>query len=195
VQPSSPRSSKAELRQADFDPPLAQLRARGLEHQRLRDVDGGQTAADHEGPVLRLVHRAVVVGFFRVIEPDDEGVLVDEPLADVVVGALDGHRPVAPGAAGEHDAGEAPGLDELAEVHVPPDARQGHEVDARTPEVLADRRVLLLAQVDVPARESVLDLPVGTRVLLEDDHLGAALGEGRGDLRARHGAANDGHTV
>ena len=73
----------------------------------------------------------VVAGFFRVVEPDDEGVLVDEPLADVGVGALDGQRPVAPGAVGEHDAGEAP---VARRARGNPTSRpmrvQGHEVDA-----------------------------------------------------------------
>ena len=57
-------------------------------------------------------------------------------------------------------------------------------------EVLADRLVLLLAQRDVPARQTVFDLSVGARVLLEDRDLDAARGERAGDFRAGDGAAD-----
>ena len=105
-----------ELDEVDLDAALGQLRPRQLEHQRLHHVDRSEAAAHHEGAVLRLEDRALVAGLFAVVEPDDEGVLVDEPLADVVVGAFDRQRAVAPGAAGEHHAREAPLVHQRVEV-------------------------------------------------------------------------------
>ena len=118
------------------------------------------------------------------------------PLVDVGVGALERDAAVAPGAVREHDAGEAPVFDEFAEVDVAPDLRvRGTKCTPGRPRWLPDRGVLLVAERVMPARKAVLDLPVGARVLLEDDDLDALLGERRGDLRAGDGAADDGHAV
>jgi hypothetical protein len=64
-------------------------------------------------------------------------------------------------------------------------------VHAGTVELLVDQPVFLAAQRHVPARQAVLDLPVGARVLLEDDHLHAAIGQGAGHLGAGGRAADD----
>ncbi len=59
-------------------------------------------------------------------------------------------------------------------------------------ELGVDRAVLLAPQLAVPAREAVLDLSVGARVLLEDRDEGAFSGESLRHLGARGGASDHG---
>ncbi len=62
-------------------------------------------------------------------------------------------------------------------------------------EALVDFLVLVLALLDVPSRQAVLDFAVGTRILFEHDHQGAALGQDARDLRAGGRASDYGHHV
>ena len=126
-------------------------------------------------------------GLVRVVEPDDERILVDQAAALVRVGALDRQRPIAPRAAREHHAREAPLIGELAEADVAADLGARNERHVRKRELAPDRLVFLLAQRDVPARQTVFDLAVRAAVLFEHRHFDAALGE-----RARHFGARDG---
>jgi hypothetical protein len=50
--------------------------------------------------------------------------------------------------------------------------------------------VLISALLDVPSRQPVLDLSVGTRVLLDNDHLRPASGQDAGNFSACGSCAN-----
>jgi hypothetical protein len=173
----------------------AEPRTGGLEHQHLGDVDGGEAAAHHHDVVLRLEDGSVVPRLAGVVEPDDEGVLVDEPLAHVGVGALDGQGAVAPGAVGEDHRRETPRLRELGEGDVPPDPGQRQVVDPGLAQLPADGLVLLPAQGRVPSRQTVLDLAVWARILFEDGDDDAAAGEAGGHLGSCGGATDHGHRM
>ena len=149
-------------------PRSASAGAHGLDLEHLQDVDRREPAADDERAVRHLVVRAVVAALGEVVEPVDEGVLVDEALADVGVGPGHRQRPVAPGAVREQHGAEAPLRHQRREVDVATDLGVRHEVDARPRELVVDGLVLLAPQLHVPARQAVLDLAVGPRVLLED---------------------------
>src|SRR5690606_35315665 len=139
-----------------------------------------------------LVARTRVAGLVLVVEPVDERVLVDEPLADEAIRALDRQRTVAPRAVREHDQVEVPGLEQLTEREVAADRGARHEVHAGALQLRVDEVVLLPAQRGVPERQAVLDLPVGTIVLLEDDAQGALRGELVRRFGARGRATDDG---
>ena len=61
--------------------------------------------------------------------------------------------------------------------------------------LLADRLVFLLAQRDVPARQTVFDLSVRAAVLFEHRDFDAALGERARYFGARDGTADHGDTM
>ena len=183
------------LHQVHLDTSSAQYRARRLEHQHLHHVDRREPAAYYDRAVARLEHRAGIAGLLRVVEPDDERILVDQTAALVGVGALDRQRPIAPGAAREHHAREAPLIGELAEGDVAADLGVRHERHVRTRELAPDRLVFLVAQRDVPARQTVFDLAVRAAVLFEHRHFDPALGERAGYFGARDGSTDHGDAM
>src|SRR5262249_17799386 len=67
----------------------------------------------------------------------------------------------------------------------------GDEVDPGVVQPLVDLVHLLAAKVGVPARQAVLDLAVGPRVLVDHDAEDAPTGELEGHLGARHASADD----
>jgi hypothetical protein len=184
-----------ELEHRDLDAALRERLPGRLDHHGLCDVDRGETAADDHHAILDLEARPRVVLLVQVVVPVDERVLVDEPLADVGIRPFDRERPVAPGAAGQHDRAESPLARELLEVDVAADLGARHVMHVRVVELAADGPVLLPAQRDVPARQPVLDLPVGARILLEDHDQDAAFGELARHLGGRGGTSDDGDTV
>jgi hypothetical protein len=184
-----------ELLHVLVDALLGERVAHTFELEHLHDVDRREPPADDDRPVERLVAGTVVGPLGEVVEPVDEGVLVDEPLADVRVGTFDRQRPIAPRAVGEDDGREPPALGQVLEVDVTPDAGVRDEVDAGTIETGVDGLVLILAELHVPAREPVLDLAVRTGILLEDDGGDAAGGEHTSGLGPGGGSPHDRHHV
>src|SRR5262249_30650966 len=154
-----------------------------------------EPAADHDGAIGHVVARPGVAAFRRVVEPVDEGVLVEEAPSDVAIGTLDRKRTVAPRTVREDDRREAPAPGQVLELDGPPDARVRHVVHTGTIETRVDRLVLLLPQLHVPARQPVLDLAIGTRVLLENDGGDAAGGEHAGGHGPGSGSPHDGHHI
>ena len=67
-----------ELVHRGLDAALAQRALVELQLNDLHDVDGSEPAADAECPVRHLVTRTCIGTLVLVIEPVDEGVLVDE---------------------------------------------------------------------------------------------------------------------
>ncbi|MCZ7617582.1 MAG: hypothetical protein M5U32_04500 [Myxococcota bacterium] len=181
-----------ERQQRLVDAALAQPGACGLEHQHLGDVDRRKAAADHQRIVDGLEPFTGPVLLVRVIEPDDERILVHEAAADVRIGAVDRERPVAPCPVGQDYRVEAPAVGEVLELDVAADAGVRHEVYVRVRQLGIDRPVFLAAQLVVPARQTVLDLSVRPRVLLEHRHERAGLGEPVRHLRPGRRAADHG---
>ena len=174
---------------------LLERRAHDLELQHLHHVDRRQPAADDDRAVRGLVARAAIVALVEVVEPVDERVLIEQPAIDEGVGSLDRQRPIAPGAEGEDHRRESPVPCQIGEVEVATDLGQRDEVDIRTVEPLIDGLVFLLPQLDVPARQAVLDLAVGARVLFEHHDDDAAICEHGRSLRARRCTPHDGYDV
>ena len=163
---------------------------RGLDLQHLDHVDRGEAAADHHRAGRQVVARAVVGLLGVVVEPVNQPVLIDEAAIDELVGAFDRERAVTPGAMRQHDCAEAPALAQIVVSDVGAHPGQRDELDIGMVEAPVDFLVLVVALLDVPSRQPVLDLAVGTGVLLDDDDLRAALGQDVGDFSARGGGAN-----
>ena len=66
-----------------------------------------------------------------------------------------------------------------------PSRLRRNELDVRMLEALVDFLVLILALLDVPSRQAVLDFPVGAKVLLKHDDECAALRQNPGDFGSR----------
>src|SRR5690606_35123139 len=183
--------ARVELLHVDPDAALAEEPADDLEVEDLGDVDGREPAAHDERAVGAFDPRAVVAGVFVVIEPVDERVLVEEPAADEAIDALDGQRPIAPGAVGEDDGREPELVAEGAERDVAPQLGARDEEHARVSEGRVDLGVLGLAELAVPAREPVFDLSVRLLALFEHEDGGSPLGEDGRGFRAGDGSADE----
>src|SRR5208283_824249 len=147
--------------------------------------DGSQPAADDDGARRELIARAIV-GFLGImVEPVNQRILVDEAFIDEPIRALDWKRTIAPCAMGEHQDVEAPVGPKILEIDVAPQPAAGDELDVRMFEALVDLLVLVFALLDVPSRQTILDFPVGAKVLLKDDDECAALRQYPGDLGSR----------
>ena len=126
-----------------------------------------------------------------MIEPVDERVLIDQAAIDELVGAFDREGPIAPGAMREHDRAELPLLAKLVELDIAAHPGLRHEGDVRMRQAPVYLFVLILALLDVPSRQSVLDFSVRALVLLEDRDDRPATGKdvcdfGAGGCSAHH---------
>ncbi len=85
----------------------------------------------------------------------------------------------------EHKNVEAPIGAKIFEIDIAPEPTAGNEFDVRMLEAFVDFLVLILALLDVPSREAILDFPVGAKVLLKHDDERAALRQYPGDFGTR----------
>src|SRR5262249_29146619 len=150
-----------------------------------------QPAANDYGTGLELVAWAAVGALRIVIEPVDERVLIDQAFVHELVGALDGKRAVPPRPVSQNDAADAPSGPQLFKLQFPTHPGEWHVSDIREVEAFVDFLVFVLALLDVPTRQSVLDFSVRTGVLLEDDNQGAALRENSRDFGPRSRSPDD----
>ncbi len=130
-------------------------RAKGarVRHERedLGYVDGGQSTPHHHRALGHFDMCPVVIRLVAVVEPLHQCVLIEEPATQVLVDAGDRQRAVAPRAVREDDRGE-PHATELLEADVLADLCAWHEAHVVQAQVRVDARVLLLSQLEVPAR-------------------------------------------
>ncbi len=170
-------------------------RHRHFDLQHFDHVDRRESAADDDRAGSQIVTRAVVIFFQVVVEPVDQLVLIDEAAIDELVGAFDRKRPIAPGAVGQHDPRESPTGAQIFEIELAAHPRHRDVFDVGMVEALVDFLVLVLALLDVPSREAVLDFSVRTRILLEHDHERAAIGQDARDFRTGGRASDYSHHV
>src|SRR5581483_10869 len=165
-------------------------RESSLDLQDLDHVDRGKATADHDGAGMEFVARALVVALRIVVEPVDEGVLIDEAPVDELVGAFDGKRTVTPRSVGQDYCVKAPLCPEIVELEVAAQPCQRDVGDIGMVEAFIDFLVFVLALLHMPSRKTVLDLAVRARVLFEHHDQDAALGENTRDFGARGGGAD-----
>jgi hypothetical protein len=103
-----------------------------------------------------------------MVEPGHQGVLKNEPFANVFIDALDGQGPISPGAIRQQDRAEAPIIDEVIKVYIATQLCVRHEMDIRFGQSLIDFPLMLILQFHMPFRKTAFNLPIGAQILLED---------------------------